>query len=72
MSGLSTPPWHKSGGACEPRAALQVTVSGFAGPVSGLFAKSFGYQAVFAAGGVMTLCALPPVMMFFRPDELRS
>ena len=48
------------------QAALQVTVSGFAALASGLFAQTFGYQAVFAAGATLTLCALVPVMMFFR------
>ena len=54
------------------QAALQVTVSGFAALASGLFAQAFGYQAVFAAGGVITLCALLPVMMFFRPSGQSS
>jgi len=31
-----------------------------------VFTQAFGYQAVFAAGGALTLCALAPVMMFFR------
>ena len=48
------------------QAALQVTVSGFAALASGLFAQTFGYQAVFAAGATLTLCALVPVIMFFR------
>ena len=33
---------------------------------SGLFAQTFGYQAVFAAGAALTLCALAPVAMAFR------
>ncbi len=48
------------------QAALQVMVSGFVALASGLFAQTFGYQAVFAAGATLTLCALVPVMMFFR------
>ena len=32
----------------------------------GLFTQMFGYQAVFAAGVVLTLCALVPVVMYFR------
>ena len=50
------------------QAALQVTVSGFAALASGLFAQAFGYQAIFAAGATLTLCALVPVMMYFRAD----
>ncbi len=52
------------------QAALQVTVSGVAALASGLFTQAFGYQAVFAAGATLTLCALLPVLMYFRP--LRS
>ena len=48
------------------QAALQVTVSGFAALASGLFTQMFGYPAVFAAGATLTLCALLPVMMYFR------
>ena len=48
------------------QAALQVTVSGLAALASGLFAQTFGYQAVFAAGAALTLCALAPVVMYFR------
>lgn len=48
------------------QAALQVTVSGLAALASGLFAQAFGYQAVFAAGAALTLCALAPVAMYFR------
>jgi len=48
------------------QAALQVTVSGFAALASGLFTQTFGYPAVFAAGATLTLCALLPVMMYFR------
>jgi len=48
------------------QAALQVTVSGLAALASGLFAQTFGYPAVFAAGAVLTLCALAPVALYFR------
>jgi len=48
------------------QAALQVTVSGLAALASGLFAQTFGYPAVFAAGAVLTLCALAPVALHFR------
>lgn len=48
------------------QAALQVTVSGSAALASGVFTQAFGYQAVFAAGTALTLCALVPVMMYFR------
>ena len=54
------------------QAALQVTVSGFAALASGLFTEAFGYQAVFAAGAVLTLCALGPVLMYFRPARQSS
>jgi predicted MFS family arabinose efflux permease len=49
------------------QAALQVTVSGIAAALSGIFAQAFGYPAVFAAGCILTLCALVPVIIFFRP-----
>ena len=48
------------------QAAFQVTVSGFAALAGGLFTQRFGYQAVFAAGAVVTLCALVPVVLYFR------
>lgn len=48
------------------QAAFQVTVSGFAALVGGLFTQKFGYQAVFAAGAVLTLFALVPVVIYFR------
>ena len=48
------------------QAALQVSVSGLAALASGLFAQTFGYPAVFAAGAVLTLCALAPVALYFR------
>jgi predicted MFS family arabinose efflux permease len=48
------------------QAALQVTVSGFAALASGLFVQKYGYQAVFATGAGLTLCALLPVLMYFR------
>ena len=46
--------------------AFQVTVSGFAALAGGLFTQMFGYQAVFAAGAVLTLFALIPVVMYFQ------
>lgn len=48
------------------QAAFQVTASGFAALTGGLFTQAFGYQAVFATGAALTLCALVPVMMYFR------
>ena len=48
------------------QAALQVTVSGFMALASGLFAQTWGYAAVFAAGSALTLCALAPVLVYFR------
>ena len=57
---------HSPGTDYTLQAALQVTVSGSAALASGVFTQAFGYQAVFAAGGALTLCALAPVMMFFR------
>ncbi|HOD36739.1 MAG TPA: MFS transporter [Syntrophales bacterium] len=53
------------------QAALQVAVSGFAALASGLFAQTFGYQAVFAAGAAVTLCSLVPVVMYFRAERPR-
>jgi MFS family permease len=49
------------------QAAFQVTVSGFAALAGGFFTQMFGYQAVFAAGAVLTTFALVPVVMYFRP-----
>jgi len=49
------------------QAALQVTVSGFAAAASGIFTQALGYPAVFAAGATLTMCALVPVIIFFRP-----
>jgi len=48
------------------QAACQVTVSGLAALVSGIFAQAFGYAALFATGSFVTLCALVPVLMFYR------
>lgn len=48
------------------QAAFQVTVSGFAALAGGLFTQRFGYQAVFAAGALLTFFALVPVVMYFR------
>lgn len=48
------------------QAAFQVTVSGMAALVGGLFTQTFGYPAIFTAGAALTLCALAPVVMYFR------
>jgi predicted MFS family arabinose efflux permease len=48
------------------QAALQVTVSGIAASLSGIFAQAFGFPAVFAAGSAMTMAALIPVIIYFR------
>ncbi|HPD57458.1 MAG TPA: MFS transporter [Smithellaceae bacterium] len=49
------------------QAVLQVTVSGIAAALSGMFTQAFGYSVVFAAGATLTICALIPVIIFFRP-----
>jgi len=48
------------------QAALQVTVSGIAAALSGMFTQAFGYPAVFIAGAALTMIALIPVIIFFR------
>ncbi len=48
------------------QAALQVSVSGVAASLSGMFTQAFGYPAVFVAGAALTMIALIPVIIFFR------
>ena len=48
------------------QAVFQVTVSGVAALAGGLFTQRFGYQAIFAAGAMLTIFALVPVVMYFR------
>ena len=48
------------------QAALQVTVSGIAAALSGMFTQAFGYPAVFIAGATLTMIALIPVIIFFH------
>jgi len=57
---------HSPGTDYTLQASLQVTIAGCAAMLSGVFADAAGYSAVFVAGAVLTLCALLPVLMYFR------
>lgn len=57
---------HSPGTDYTLQASLQVTVAGVAALLGGVVADRAGYAAVFAAGSALTLCALVPVLMFFR------
>jgi len=57
---------HSPGTDYSLQASLQVTVAGVAAMASGVLAQALGYSWVFVAGAALTLCALLPVVMYFR------
>jgi MFS family permease len=57
---------HSPGTDYSLQASLQVTVTGMAAMASGVLAEAMGYSLVFMAGAALTVCALLPVVMYFR------
>lgn len=63
---------HSPGTDYTLQASLQVTLAGLVVLVSGVVAEQSGYGVVFAAGGMLTLLALVPVMLSFRERTLNA
>lgn len=62
---------HSPGTDYSLQASLQVTVAGVASLASGVVAEAAGYAAVFAAGALLTVAALLPVLRYFRAAGAR-